>query len=423
MRRHLRAFAFTILAAASVPAHSQTAPDTAGAGVPGSELSVYLMTMGQGDLVWERFGHNAIGIRDRRANTDLVYNWGLFSFSQPGFISRFLQGEMMYWMAPGDAAATIMEYAAFNRTVWIQELNLSPAQRLALREFVEWNAREENKYYRYDYFRDNCSTRVRDALDRVLGGLLRQSSERDTTTFTYRDHALRLMAEDVLMSTGIDIGLGRPTDRPITGWEEMFIPMRVRDRVRALRVPDETGALVPLVTSERTVFEAQRSPERETPPRRWPAFLAVGLAFLALFAVMTRRTDAGVPVARRVAWSVVVGWCLLVGVLGCALVYLRAFTQHEASYDNTNLFFYSPLWLLVALLAPLAARRAGLRRGADITLKAAGWLTVVGLVTLLLPWFRQGSIAVVLLVAPPNLAALVAIRRLLESRSPAAAPP
>lgn len=401
------------------PAQAQTrATADSSDGEPGSELSVYLMTMGQGDMVWERFGHNAIGIRDRRANTDIVYNWGLFSFAEPGFLTRFLQGEMMYWMAPFDAGATVVDYVAANRTVTIQELNLSPAQRLAMQEFVRWNARPENRYYRYDYFRDNCSTRVRDALDRVLGGRLRQTTEHDTTEWSYRDQALRLMAEDVLMATGINIGLGRPTDRHITAWEEMFIPMRVRDHVRTLRVPDESGALVPLVSSERTVFEARRPPEREVPPSRSLVYFAIGAVVSAVIAGLAWRAGT-TRAARGAAWGAVVGWSAFVGLLGGALLYLRLFTQHEAAYDNSNLFFYNPLWLLLAILAPLAAGREGVRRGVDVAVRALGWLTLIGLVAFHLPWFAQGSFAVALLAVPANVAALFAVRRLLAPRAPA----
>ena len=126
---------------------------------PGSELQVYIMTMGQGDLVWERFGHNALGIRDASTGTDIVYNWGTFSFEQEGFLPRFLRGEMLYWMAPYDAVQTVMAYEQMNRSVTVQELNLTPAQRLEIKRFVEWNQRDENKFYRYDYYLDNCSTR------------------------------------------------------------------------------------------------------------------------------------------------------------------------------------------------------------------------------------------------------------------------
>jgi hypothetical protein len=177
---------------------------------PGSELTVYLMTMGQGDMVWERYGHNAIGIRNRLTNSDVVYNWGIFSFEEPGFIGRFLRGEMMYWMAGLDAAASVAQYRMLNRTVEVQELNLSPPQRLELLNFITWNAQEENKFYRYDYFLDNCSTRVRDALNRVLGGAIKMTTDTLGTATSYRWHALRLSA----LTSDSDV---RPTGRFLPG--------------------------------------------------------------------------------------------------------------------------------------------------------------------------------------------------------------
>ena len=161
---------------------------------PGSELTVYLMTMGQGDQVWERYGHNAIGIRNSITGSDVVYNWGIFSFEEPGFIWNFLRGENMYWMAGMDAAASVAYYRSLNRTVEVQELNLSPPQRVELVNFIQWNAKEENKYYRYNYFLDNCSTRVRDALNRVLGGSIKMATDTLGTGTTFRFHALRRSA-------------------------------------------------------------------------------------------------------------------------------------------------------------------------------------------------------------------------------------
>ena len=139
---------------------------------PGSELTISIMTMGAGAEVWERFGHNAIVVEDRRLGSSVAYNYGMFSFRQENFLLRFLQGRMMYWMAGiSTPKASCPSTATLQRSVWQQELNLTPAQRLALRDFLEWNARKENRFYRYDYYRDNCSTRVRDAIDRVLGGV------------------------------------------------------------------------------------------------------------------------------------------------------------------------------------------------------------------------------------------------------------
>ena len=390
-----------ILLATSAALGGAQAVDSA-SGPPGSELSVYLMTMGQGDLVWERYGHNAIGIRNTRTGADVVFNWGLFSFEDPGFIRRFLFGEMMYWMGGQDAASTLAQYQSENRTVEVQELNLSPAQRLALLGAIQVNAQEENKFYRYDYFLDNCSTRVRDALDSILGGALRMATDSVQTATSYRWHAKRLMAEDRLTVVGIDIGLGRPTDRPISQWEEMFIPMKVRDRVRELRVPDDSGRLVPLVMSERVLFQAQRTPEREGPPNLLLPLGVIGLLLGGGLYAAQRRGRAALPLAVVVA--------ILLSVLGGALLFLRLATKHVAAYDNTNLFVYNPIWILVLLTLPFMGRSPRIQRTVFVLATIAGALTAFGVVAPFLPGFNQGSFAVIALAAPAGLMAAWIVR-------------
>lgn len=384
---------------------------------PGSELEVYLLTMGQGDEVWARFGHNAIGIRDRRANSDIILNWGLFSFEQEGFLLRFLRGEMMYWMGGEYAAGTIANYRALNRTVEIQELNLAPSQRLALLEFVRWNAREENRFYHYNYFLDNCSTRVRDALDMVLGGAIRQATEGVATGETYRDHALRLLAEDPLMTVGVDIGLGRSTDASLSRWEEMFIPMKVRDYLREVRVPDETGQMVPLVTSERTVFQAERTAERTERPALFLPLLAIGLLLAGAFWWGHQRASSGSAAARRATTAGVVTWGVVTGVLGLALVFLRTMTQHTFAHDNTNVFTVNPVWLLVALLVPFATAPAS-RRALGTLATMAGGLAVLGMVLLFVPGFNQDSVEVALLMVPPGLMVTWIVRERMRPVAP-----
>jgi hypothetical protein len=395
------------LLAASSSGGAQAADSSS---VPGSELTVYLMTMGQGDMVWEAYGHNAIGIRDNRTGRDVVFNWGLFAFEE-GFIGKFLRGELLYWMGGQDAASTLADYRQSNRTVEIQELNLSPPQRIALRDFIQFNLREENKYYKYDYFRDNCSTRVRDLLNGIIGGALKMATDSLMTGTSYRWHALRLMAEDRLAVVGIDIGLGRPTDREISAWEEMFIPMKVRDRVRELRVPDETGALVPFVVSEKTLYLAQRTPERTSPPLIVIPLGLIGLALGGgLFLLWRRRSRAAVPLA--------IGTAVVLTIFGLVLLFLRFMTPHLAAYQNTNVLTYNPLWLTVLVALPIASRVASARRVVFWLATIIGALTAFGVIAPFLPGLRQGSFAVIALVAP---AALVAAWIFREWAKPAPA--
>jgi hypothetical protein len=370
---------------------------------PGSELTVYLMTIGPGAAVWEKFGHNAIWISDASTGSELAYNYGMFSFAEPGYLRRFLAGDMQYWMEPFSGPGSAAAYARANRSVWVQELNLTPAQRVLLRDFLEWNARPENRFYRYDYYRDNCSTRVRDAIDRAVGGALRAATEGTPTGTTYRSHSLRLTAEQPLTYTGLLLGLGPLVDRPISAWEESFIPMRLREHARSVTVPGPDGRPAPLVLSERTLFESTGEPPPEAPPDRTVAYLLVGAALAALLLALgragsTRRIAATACLALAIAWSAVVG------LFGLVLAALWAVTDHVAAYGNENLFQVNPLPLALAAALPLARRRPGAARAAVALATITAGLAALGFVLQLLPALDQVNGGIIALALPVHLA-------------------
>ncbi|CAN5625821.1 DUF4105 domain-containing protein [soil metagenome] len=370
----------------------------------GTELTVYVMTMGPGSLVWERFGHNAIWIQDTLRGTDKAYNYGLFDFEQENFILRFVQGRMLYWMEGFDAYLTAEMYQRDDRSVWIQELNLSPAERVRLRDFLEWNEREENKFYRYDYYRDNCSTRVRDAIDLILGGRIHDATSAVPSGSTYRSHTRRLTTNDIPIYTGLMMGLGSPVDRPISIWEEMFLPLKLREHLRGMATLDEQGREVPLVRAEMTMYQSTRPPVREMPPMWWPGYLLAGLVIggalvgLAWFGRRSRAARYGFVLVASV-------WSLLSGLGAMVLLGLWALTDHGAAYANENLLQLNPLSLALLLLIPALAY--GVQRGRNLTLYIALFIagaSLLGLVLKVLPWFVQVNAEVVALALPVHLA-------------------
>jgi hypothetical protein len=386
------------------------------------KLSIYLLTMGPGDEVWEKFGHNAIWVHDPVEGTDQAYNYGMFDFRQANFYTNFARGRMLYWMQGFDAVQTLQYYASQNRTVWVQELNLSPAQRVWVKRFLEWNARPENRFYRYDYYRDNCSTRVRDVIDRVTGGAVKARFGRVPTGVTYRWHTARLTADDVPTYTGLMIGLAEPADRPISGWEEMFLPMRLRDYVRKMDVPDGRGGTVPLVRSERVAVAAVgRAPERREPPQRVPAYLLVGVVLAGVLAGLG--WAAAKNRAARLGYAVLAAlWTLLTGVGGIVLACLWLFTDHAIAYRNENLLQLDPLSLpLVVLLPALAYGARWAVRAAPRLAVAVAALSVLGFAIQVLPGVDQVNGIVIALAMPVNLAlAWTALRLRHRSALPAA---
>lgn len=393
----------------AVPAPARAVPPAAATG-PGSQLTVTLITFGVGEAVWERFGHNALWIHDAGSGQDVAYNWGVFAFDAPDFYKRFLVGDPRYWMEGEDAYAMISAYHNAGRPITLQTLNLTPAQALALRDFVERNALEENKYYRYDYFRDNCSTRLRDALDRVLTGALRRATDTIQTTLTYRGESVRLTEGDVPVQTGIEIALGRGADTPLTAWESFFIPMRLRDAARVVTIPGTDGARVPLVASER-VMSPSSGTSRIVEPRSAPDHTRRNL-FAGLAAAVVLLLFRSLPRSQRWAtWIVgILGmvWSLLCGALGLVLLLAWVATKHVFWAQNENLLLLSPLSLLLVVLVPLALL-AG--RAVGRTRLVAGIVAGLGLLALALALLPGGqpNLDIVALFLPMHLALAAAL--------------
>ena len=394
---------------------------------PADSLRVFLVTFDQGAAVWERFGHNALWVHDPEAGTDIAYHWGLFDMSEEGFLVEFLQGRMFYYMGASDAPALIAAYRRVGRDATVQELALTVAEAAELQEFVRWNVRPENRRYRYDYFRDNCSTRVRDAIDRALGGALHDALAARPADWTYRSQAVTLTAEDALLTTGMDLGLGPLADQPITHWELAFIPMRLRDDVRDLTVSRD-GMPRPLVVSERqldAIGTGDPSPAGPTSPAgRALGHLLVGLlvgsALAGAGALVGRpRPDVtasgpGAPGARAARWLLAAlggAWGLVAGVLGLILLGLWTLTDHEFAWRNENLLQTNPLALGLLVLVPLAVltgRAVSAARTLALTLLA---LSLLGLLIHPLPLTPQANLPIVALALPIHLGLAYALDR------------
>lgn len=377
----------------------------------GESLVVYVMTMGPGAAVWERFGHNAILIRDTARDIEVAYNYGLFSFEQENFILRFIRGHMDYEMAPGDGRWMAQAYANENRSVWLQELNLTPAQRADLLDFLEWNALPENRTYRYNYYLDNCSTRVRDALDRVLGGRIRAETDTIASGSTFRSHTRALTGSDPLLYTGLMIGLGQPVDREISVWEEMFLPLMLRERLRDVTVLNADGMPEPLVVSEQVLYESTTPVSLEAPPSRWWVYLLIGLVVGGGILVTGTRWIRGESGGRAFA-AMTSTWGVVAGLLSLVLVGLWVFTDHQTSYRNENILQLSPLLLMLPILivGVMCGKGAALQPAARLAvLVAAG--SVVGFLVQVLPGFSQVNGEVIALALPINLAIAVTLVR------------
>jgi hypothetical protein len=362
-------------------------------------------------------------IHDDTRHTDAAYNWGVFDFRQPRFLQRFLTGDTRYWLAVEDAHEMIERYAAANRTVWVQELDLTLRQRAQFRAFVDWNAQPENRFYRYDYYRDNCSTRARDALDRVLGGTIRRQTAGHGTRWSYHAETARLFAYDPIVYAGITLALGEPSERALSRWEDMFIPMRMMLHLRAVRLPDTAGVLRPLVKSEWTVFRAQRPPEPATVPRYTPYYLLVGVVVAGMIAALGHAAATAAGSARTAWLAVVEVWNAVTGIIG-ALLFVVYGTRHVYMTRNENMYQFELLSLVLTLLLPIALRHPRTAGAARAAAWAVAALALLGTLLKAVPVFDQRNWELIALALPVHLAVAwtVTVITRSEPRIPGRAP-
>ena len=219
-------------AAARAPEPAPTAAPAAPASAPMPAPRIGVVTMEPGEVFFERFGHNAIVVDARDGSEPVAYNFGYFDLDEPNFIGNFIHGQMRYWLVALPLREDMGRYARLGRGAAIQWLDFTPVQATTLARRLEADARGENARYRYDYYTSNCSTKVRDALDDTLGGLLKSQLSGRSQGNTYRSESVRLAAPAPWMAVGFHVGLSDYADKPLSRWEESFIPMRLRDALR-----------------------------------------------------------------------------------------------------------------------------------------------------------------------------------------------
>jgi hypothetical protein len=358
-----------------------------------------IMTMQPGEVFFERFGHDAIIVVDPATGAATSYNFGFFDPGEQDFLSRFLRGEMMYYLVALPLEQDLEQYRDAGRGVSVQWLDVEPAQARALAEALAERARPENARYRYDYFTANCATQVRDALDDAMGGALQPQLAGRARGNTYRSEAVRLARPAPWMWLGFDLGLGPYADRPLSRWEEAFVPMRLADSLREAR--NSEGR--PLVMAEQQLLPHRIAAEPAEMPRRWWPWLVVGLALAGATFAARRRP-------RLIAGFALPLW-LLCGLAGLLLAYIWGFTAHHAGWANRNLFWLSPLCLLLlpGAVALLRGRVPG--RLFRVLLWAVAAIAIVGWILQWLSLQPQYNLPWIALLLPVHVALALALGR------------
>jgi len=305
------------------------------------KATINIITVGpyQPEL-YSAFGHSGIRVYDPGNRIDDFYNYGVFDFDQPNFYLNFARGYLNYRLAVMEYPRVRNFYRYQNRYIHEQVLNLNQQQKQKLFEFLQWNAQPDNMFYYYDYFYDNCATRVRDAVEKSLEDQVTFDGSYIKTDYTIRDLTDIYLQEQPWGDLGIDICLGLPMDRKATPRIYTFLPDYIEQSFDHATIVKD-GKEEPLVKETLITYESK--PEPTTASSITPFYLFSALALILIFV-----TYRGYKTGVHKKW-IDVSFFSVLGLLGWLLFILWVATDHRAAAKNFNLLWAFPLNFPVVL--------------------------------------------------------------------------
>jgi Domain of unknown function (DUF4105) len=307
---------------------------------PQAEISIITCGPDRNEL-YAAFGHSAIRVWDPAHGLDDAFNYGVFDFDQPNFYLNFARGYLYYKLGVYYYSDFEAYYKRNQRFIHEQRLQLTPSQKQKLFDFLMWNARPENQTYRYDYYHDNCASRIRDVLHQQLNGAVTWDS-----SYFKAEHSFRQKTDAYLKplpwgDVGIDICLGMPIDRTMNAWEYMFLPDYVESFVDHATIKHDS-VFVSLVSEKKIIFEPQ-------PVETWTAFVHPWVAFgiVLVFILFFSWRDWRRQQLSRWLDLILLG---ITGLIGLLLAILWIATDHYDAAWNLNLVWAFPLHLIACIL-------------------------------------------------------------------------
>lgn len=315
----------------NLTAQSQFAPLSESA-----EISI--ITIGPGAELYDKFGHSAFRINDPQNQRDVVFNYGVYDFDTPNFYTKFAQGKLLYELGVADYMPFFQSYVRQNRWVKEQILNLNSTEKQEVSDFLWKNAAPENKKYKYDFFFDNCATKIRDVMQIVLGENLIFSDEHIKGTKTFRELIQQNLIKNSWGSLGIDIALGAVIDRKARPIEYQFLPDYVFLGAENAIIK-RAGESKNFVKTTNVLFENNGSNDSNNFLLS-PLFILGILAAIIIF--ITYRDNKNETRTRILDLLIF----LVTGLIGLFIIFLWFGTDHTATADNYNLLWAFPISIL-----------------------------------------------------------------------------
>ncbi len=333
-----------------------------------------LITCSPGQEVYALYGHTALRLQNFTTDQDLVFNYGVFSFKQPHFIWRFVRGQCDYMVVPVPWQYFTREYEERGSSITAQVLNLTPLEVNLLYNKLLEDCKPENRQYRYNFLYNNCTTKVRDAIEQCVDG--RVVYPDSIPLYTFREMLHQYTKEHPWAQEGNDILLGAAVDTTVSSREAMFAPEYMLRYAENAFIYAENNDKRPLVSSTEILLQKKllmAEPEFPLPPM--PTILLL-LAFSVLIVLFERWLNW-----QFWLWDAVL--LLGQGMAGLLLLFMFFFSEHPAVDSNWQIWVLNPI-ALIAL--PVVVKAAFKRKK---TLWHAVFFVILTTFLVFSPWMPQ----------------------------------
>lgn len=301
-------------------------------------LRISLLTASPGEELYSTFGHSALRVTDSVSNTDIVYNYGTFNFDEPGFYMKFVRGKLMYYLSREYFESFKAAYQQENRALTEQVLNLNCAEKQNIINLLNENLLPQNLYYKYDFLFDNCTTRLRDLVEKAADGNVHFGKVLKTKrNFRNLIHEYLNKNDKQWSKLGIDILLGSNTDAIMQPREVMFLPdylMKTFD--------NSTIANRPLVSKSSSLYDIELSANGKDNLTH-PFFI-----FLCLFILIAMLSFSKNAVVQKLLHSFDGFLFFITGMLGLLILFMWIGTDHVMCNNNYNLLWAWPTHAIAA---------------------------------------------------------------------------
>ena len=294
------------------------------------KATLSVVTCGSGEELYSTFGHSAFRVHDALNGIDRIYNYGTFDFNAPNFYLNFAKGKLTYQLSVESFDRFIRIYNYEKRWVKTQVLNLKTLEVQEVFNYLENNAKPENKNYKYDFFYNNCATKIEEVIKIVLKEKVQFTNEHITTQKSHRDLIEDYTNQTLWGKFGIDLALGSVIDKEAKKNDYKFLPDYIYQSFANATIIHNNEEQ-PLVLKEFSIlkFNNQKNSNFITTPFGIILMLSLFIAFV------TFKNHQSQKRSKWLDFSIY----FTTGLIGIVILLLWFATDHTATYNNYNILW------------------------------------------------------------------------------------